>query len=227
MNRKGQKLVKRLCVYGGLLLTLFVVLAFITSPTKNMTFRQKLLHFLYPGFMRLSSVKQLIASGNGKSAPVSFYSLKATKIDGQSIDFHSLKGKKVLIVNTASDCGYTPQYAELQRLFEEQKGKLVILGFPSNDYKEQEKGNNDSIASFCKQNYGVTFTMMQKIITHKQAGQDPVYQWLTDSSKNGWNNRAPKWNFSKYLINEEGQLQDHFDPSVSPLSKEFLSKLSP
>ena len=101
------------------------------------------------------------------------------------------------------------------------KGKLLVIGFPANDFKEQEKGTDEEIMQFCKLNYGVTFPLMKKSVVIRSAGQNPVFQWLTDSAKNGWNNKYPSWNFSKYLVNENGILTNYFDPSVSPLGKEI------
>lgn len=157
--------------------------------------------------------------------PVSFYSLKATLGNGGEFDFTQLKGKKVLLVNTASNCGYTNQYDDLQKLNEQFHNKLVILGFPANDFKEQEKGNDEEIAQFCKINFGVTFPLMKKSSVIRDADQNEVFKWLTDSTRNGWNRKQPSWNFSKYLINEEGVLIKYFDPSVSPLSEEVVTEI--
>ena len=162
---------------------------------------------------------------SAKPTFLSFYDLSATQIDGKEIKFADFKGKKLLLVNTASDCGYTNQYADLQKLYEDFSNKLVVIGFPANDFKEQEKGTDEEIAQFCQKNYGVTFPIMKKSVVIKSAQQNPVYQWLTDSSKNGWCNQQPSWNFSKYLLDENGVLTNYFDPSVSPLSKEITDKL--
>jgi glutathione peroxidase len=156
-----------------------------------------------------------------KTPPVSFFSLKHKLNSGEILDFETLKGKKVLIVNTASDCGYTDQYADLQKLSDKFAGKLIILAFPANDFKEQEKGSDEEIASFCKLNYGITFPLMKKSSVIKSQWQNPVYQWLTDEQKNGWNAQPPSWNFSKYLVSENGTLLNYFGPAVSPLSKEI------
>jgi glutathione peroxidase len=131
----------------------------------------------------------------------------------------------VLLVNTASNCGFTNQYDDLQKLHEQFPNELVILGFPANDFKEQEKGNDEEIAQFCKINFGVTFQLMKKSSVVKAPDQNEVFRWLTDSTKNGWNSKQPSWNFSKYLINEEGVLINYFDPSVSPLSEEVISEI--
>jgi len=153
-----------------------------------------------------------------------FYDLKAISIEGEEISFNQFKGKKVLIVNTASSCGYTYQYEGLQRLHDLYGSNVVVLGFPANDFLFQERGSDADIADFCEQNYGVTFPMFSKITT-KGANQSPVYKWLTNKELNGWNEKKPTWNFCKYLVNEEGDLVAFFDKSVKPLSKEITSKL--
>ncbi|NCU06217.1 MAG: glutathione peroxidase [Chitinophagaceae bacterium] len=190
-----------------------------------MTLRQKFLKAVYPLFV-WSKKKTAAKFTNEKATPaVSFYSLTSTLNNGSSFSFEQLKGKKVLLVNTASNCGYTGQYDELQKLHEQYADKLVILGFPANDFKEQEKGSDEEIAQFCKINFGVTFPLMKKSTVLKTADQNEVYKWLSDSTKNGWNNKAPSWNFSKYLISEDGKLLNYFDPAVSPLGKEIVDQL--
>lgn len=144
-----------------------------------------------------------------------FYDLKAEAIDGSSIDFSQYKGKKLLIVNTASRCGYTPQYEDLQTLHEMFGDKITILGFPSNNFGAQEPGTNDEIAQFCKANYGVTFQMFAKTDVIG-SNQHPVYQWLTNPSFNGKNEQAPTWNFCKYLIDENGELVSFHGAGTNP-----------
>jgi glutathione peroxidase len=197
-----------------------IYMQIINRNSKNMTNRQKVLKAIYPAFMwftKLTGTNATELSG-AKEPPVSFYLQKGILSNGDTIDFSSLKGKKILLVNTASNCGYTNQYDDLQKLSEDYKDKLVILGFPANDFKEQEKGTDKEIAEFCKLNFGVTFPLMQKSIVIKSPQQNSVFQWLTEAAKNGWNDKAPTWNFSKYLVNEKGILTNYFDPSVSPLS---------
>ena len=139
--------------------------------------------------------------------------------------FEQLKGRKVLIVNTASECGYTPQYAELQDLYAAHKDKgLVVLGFPSNEFGEQEPGDEKTIATFCEKNYGVTFPMMSKVMT-KGEHQHPVYQWLTQKAKNGALDSVVKWNFGKYLINEDGSFYTMLASAADPLSPQVLAWL--
>jgi len=152
----------------------------------------------------------------------SFYLLKAMLINGKELDFMTLSGKQVLLVNTASNCGYTGQYAELQALYEKYGDKLFILAFPANDFADQEKADNDEIAQFCQVNYGVTFPVMKKGVVIKKAEQQDIYKWLTNSNENGWNEHAPDWNFGKYLINEKGTLTHYFGPSISPLDDIFI-----
>lgn len=193
-----------------------------------MTLRQKFLKIVYPVFMWFTkkAYKTKSTSSKDKPEPVkSFYSLEDTTIEGKPFDFSQLKGKKVLLVNTASNCGYTNQYEELEKLYTKYHGKLVVLGFPANDFKEQEKGTDEEIATFCKKNFGVTFPLMKKSTVMKTPGQNEVFKWLTDKSQNGWNNHQPMWNFSKYLVSEEGKLINHFVPAISPLSKEILNTI--
>ncbi len=151
----------------------------------------------------------------------SIYDFKVEAIDGTTIDFSEYKGKKLLIVNTASKCGYTPQYEDLQTLHEEYGDKLVILGFPSNNFMGQEPGTNLQIAEFCSENYGVTFQMFAKVEV-KGKDQHPLYKWLSNKDLNGWNDDAPSWNFCKYLIDENGKLVKFYKSSVKPMDQEIL-----
>ncbi len=155
----------------------------------------------------------------------SFYNFKLNAIDGTVIDFAKYKGKKVLIVNTASECGYTPQYKELQKLHETYGNKITVLGFPCNDFGGQESGTAKTIQSFCEKNYGVTFQMFDKVAVK---GKDiaPLYQWLTTKTQNGWNEQAPTWNFCKYLVNENGELIKFFPSAVSPVGNEIIDAIS-
>jgi glutathione peroxidase len=151
----------------------------------------------------------------------SFYDFKLKSIEGKEIDFSTYKGKKVLIVNTASECGYTPQYDELQELHEKHGNKLTILGFPANNFGGQEPGTNDEIGAFCRKNFGVTFQLFEKT----DIKENVLYKWLTDKDQNGWNSEAPNWNFCKYLINEKGELVKFYSSAVSPLSNEIVNNL--
>ena len=161
---------------------------------------------------------------NTAQAMSKFHDFKMRSISGEEIDFAGFKGKKVLIVNVASRCGYTPQYADLQKLHELHGDKVVILGVPANDFGAQEPGSNEDIASFCQKNYGVTFRMFEKV-TVKGANKTPLYRWLSDKSQNGWNEQEPKWNFCKYLISETGELKEFFGSGVKPLSDEMIKAI--
>ncbi len=152
----------------------------------------------------------------------SIYRFEAEAIDGSVIDFKSFEGQKLLIVNTASRCGYTSQYEDLQKLHEQYGDKITVLGFPSNNFMGQEPGSNEEIAEFCKINYGVTFQMFAKIDV-KGKDQHPIYEWLSSKEKNGWNDKAPSWNFCKYLIDEEGKLVKFFKSGTNPMDDEILS----
>ncbi len=205
-----------------------VYVVIVNRNSKNMSPRQKVLKAVYPAWIFFTKLigKNTDALANEHQKPaVPFHSLKGMLNNGTTYDFSSLKGKKVLLVNTASDCGYTGQYDELQQLQKKFENKLVILGFPANDFKEQEKGSDEEIAQFCKVNFGVTFPLMKKSSVVKSEAQNEVFKWLTDSTKNGWNGKQPSWNFSKYLVNEEGILTHYFDPSVSPTSEQVLKEI--
>ena len=151
------------------------------------------------------------------------YQFKVTNLYGEPFDFASLKGKKVMIVNTASKCGLTPQYKELEALYKEYKDQgLVIIGFPANNFASQEPGTNEEIAAFCEQNYGVTCPMMEKVSV-KGDDMAPVYQFLTRKSKNGVQDSEVEWNFQKYLINENGELEKVISPRTLPTDPEIIN----
>lgn len=155
-----------------------------------------------------------------------FYSFKVKTLEGETFDFATLRGKKVMIVNTASKCGYTPQYKELQQLYEEQGGDgFVILGFPANNFLNQEPGTAEEIREFCTANYGVTFPMMEKISV-KGNDMHPLYRWLTQKSMNGVLDSDVKWNFQKYLVDENGNLQEMLLPREKPMSDKVIDWLS-
>jgi glutathione peroxidase len=189
------------------------------------TIRQKILKLVYPLFLlykKIISGRPVVENKDSVKPPVSFYSLKTQLINGEKLSFEKLKGKKVLIVNTASDCGFTNQYADLQKLYQHSKEDLEIIAFPANDFKQQEKGTNEEIEKFCVSNYFVRFKLAKKTQVVKGNSQDPVFQWLSNKENNGWNDRAPVWNFTKYLLNEEGVLTHYFEPAVSPVSEEVI-----
>ncbi|MEB2784027.1 glutathione peroxidase [Algoriphagus persicinus] len=151
----------------------------------------------------------------------SFYEFTMKDLEGKDVDFSSFKGKKIMVVNVASKCGYTPQYEALQKLYSENSKKLVILGFPANNFGGQEPGSNDEIKSFCSENYGVTFPMFEKVSV-KGFDKHPIYRWLSDAELNGWNNEEPGWNFCKYILDEKGELIKFFPSKVDPLDKEII-----
>ncbi len=159
-----------------------------------------------------------------KADTKTLYEFKMNSIDGNEVDLSQYKGKKVLIVNVASECGYTPQYEGLEKLYETYKDKLVILGFPANNFGGQEPGTNDQIKSFCKDHYNVTFPMFEKISV-TGSDQHPLYQWLSQKDLNGWNDQKPTWNFCKYLIDETGHLVKFYSSAVDPMSDEITSQL--
>ncbi len=150
------------------------------------------------------------------------YQFKVTTLDGKELDFSTLKGKKVLIVNTASKCGLTPQYKDLEALYKEYKDKgFVIVGFPANNFAKQEPGTSEEIAEFCERNYGVTFPMMEKISV-KGDDMAPIYHFLTEKSKNGLQDSEVEWNFQKYLINEKGELEKVIGPQTLPTDAQIV-----
>jgi glutathione peroxidase len=152
------------------------------------------------------------------------HQFKVKGIDGKTIDFATFKGKKVLIVNTASECGYTPQYEGLQKLYLQQKGNLVIVGFPCNQFGGQESGTEATIQSFCKSRYGVTFPLTAKVDV-KGENITPIYKWLCSKNENGVLDATIKWNFNKFLLDENGKLLAYFPSSVAPDSDEILKLL--
>lgn len=153
----------------------------------------------------------------------SFYELESETIDGELFKFEQLKGKIVMIVNTASKCGYTPQFEDLQKLYDKYKDKdFVILGFPSNDFLKQDPGTNEEIKSFCTKNYGVTFQMMSKIKV-KGKNMHLVYQWLTKKEKNGFEDSKIKWNFQKYIIDKNGKLIGSFKTKIKPFDERIIN----
>jgi len=149
------------------------------------------------------------------------YQFKVKDIEGKEFDFASLKGKKIMVVNTASECGLTPQYEQLQKIYSEFKDKnFVIVGFPANNFGAQEPGTNKEINAFCTKNYGVTFPMMEKISV-KGDDMHPLYHFLTEKAKNGLEDNHVEWNFQKYLINEKGEVVNVISPRVLPNDKEI------
>ena len=192
---------------------------------------KKLSLFLLISFLILSCQNQ--AQNQGNTAQKSnkktttmekqtIYQFKVTDLYGNEFDFASLKGKKILIVNTASECGLTPQYKDLEAIYGKYKEKnFVIVGFPANNFGAQEPGSNEQIAAFCQKNYGVTFPMMEKISV-KGNDKHELYQFLTEKSKNGLQDSDVEWNFQKFLINENGELVKVLSPRVLPTDTEIV-----
>jgi len=171
--------------------------------------------------------------GNSQSAELAsdaisttknIYDFKVESLDAGTINFADFKGKKILIVNTASECGYTPQYKDLQALYEKFKDKLVIVGFPANNFGGQEPGTATEIKAFCEKNYGVSFPMAAKVSV-KGSDMAPIYQWLTSKAANGVLDAEIGWNFNKFLIDEKGNMVAHFPSKVKPMDEAIISKL--
>ena len=179
---------------------------------------------IYP--LRKKLIK-LIKPGKSESKPAhavagSVHQFKIAGINGQEIDLGKFKGNKILLVNTASECGYTPQYATLQQLYEKYGSNLAIVGFPSNNFGAQEPGSESEIMNFCEQNYGVTFPLSKKIDVIG-VHQHPLFRWLTKKELNGWNDREPNWNFCKYLIDEDGRLIHFFSHKMDPMDEKIIA----
>lgn len=205
-----------------------LVSAAVLMKKKDMSYRQSILKSIYPMIMwstHSNGKKQSLENKNGATPAMSFYDLTMIAIDGTPFNFSNLKGKKIMIVNTASDCGYTGQYEALEKLQQQYKDHLVVIGFPANDFKEQEKSDNQNIAAFCKKNYGVSFPLMEKSIVIKKNHQNLVHKWLSDMSLNGWCNQEPAWNFCKYLINEQGVLVNYFPMTIDPLDPSVIAAI--
>jgi glutathione peroxidase len=165
----------------------------------------------------ITSTKHIVMSKQN------IYQFQVEDLEGNPFDFSTLKGKKILVVNTASACGLTPQYEQLQAIYEKYKDKnFVIVGFPANNFGSQEPGTNQQIATFCQKNYGVTFPMMAKISV-KGSDMHAVYQFLTQKTKNGLEDSEVQWNFQKYLINEKGELDKVISPRTLPTDAEIVN----
>lgn len=192
-----------------------------------MTVRQRLLLVLYPLIRALASVTGKNKHYRTSTIPpnTSFYSLRATLINGEEFEFRLLRGKQILIVNTASDCGFTAQYRSLKKLSIKCKD-LQILLFPSDDFKNQEPGSDKEIALFCKSNFDLDLPLFKKSIVTSKPGCNEVFYWLTHKEMNGWNDDPPDWNFSKYLIDEHGRLTHVFSHFTDPCQRIFTEHLS-
>jgi glutathione peroxidase len=217
---KYKNMIIKIAIAVGVLVSVAVLM-----KKKDMSYRQSILKTMYPIIMKVTGkagskqvqVNTALVKGN-----LDFYSLTTKDIAGNAFNFEQFKGKKVLIVNTASDCGYTGQYENLEKLAQQFKGSLVVVGFPANDFKNQETKDDQAIAAFCQKNYGVSFPLMAKSVVIKTKDQNAVYAWLTTANLNGWCTQPPAWNFCKYLVNEEGVLTHYFPMSVDPLDQAIL-----
>jgi glutathione peroxidase len=158
------------------------------------------------------------------STKTSFFQFAPNSISGEPVDLEQFRGKKIIVMNVASKCGFTPQYDDWQKFYEANKEFVVVLGFPSNEFAGQEPGTEADIAAFCKKKFGVTFPMFEK---SKVRGKDksPLYQWLSDPEQNGWNAQAPTWNFCKYIIDENGDLTHFFPAKITPDNIDFLKAM--
>lgn len=169
----------------------------------------------------------LFSGFNSKVAPeekTNLYHLSFTDINGKEVNMKDFKGKNIVIVNVASECGFTKQYEDLQKLHEAYKENTVVIGFPCNQFGGQEPGSEEEIATFCKKNFGVTFLLASKIDV-KGEGMHPIYQWLTSKSENGVIDSSVKWNFQKYVINKQGELVDVFYSVTNPMSDKITKLL--
>lgn len=181
---------------------------------------------LFSAFMIAMPGNPVHTSGPGQPAPKSIYDFTVNSLTGGQINFADFKGKKILVVNTASKCGFTPQYADLEKLYNQFKGKLVIVGFPCNQFGSQAPGTSKEISAFCTNEYHITFPMATKI---NVKGDDtaPIYQWLEAQAKaKGFEPVQPQWNFGKYLLNEKGELVAVFKSPTNPMSKEVLDAVA-
>jgi glutathione peroxidase len=186
-------------------------------------------------FLMLLSVVAFLQSCTNQKSEISqsktkelmgktIYDFKVESLDGKEIDFADFKGKKILVVNTASECGFTPQYADLEKVYEQYKDKLVIVGFPANNFGGQEPGTNTEIGAFCQKNYGVTFPMAAKVSV-KGDDTAPIFKYLTEQELNGVKNTTILWNFTKFLIDENGKLIDTFVSTTKPTDEAITKYL--
>lgn len=174
---------------------------------------------------KVSEKKTRILTNDIIVPPVSFYSLQGELCDNKWLDFKILKGKKVLLVNTASGCGFTEQFDQLQKLYKKYNNELVVLAFPTTDF-DTDNSSDEEIAIFCRENFRVSFPILKKSIVKNGKSQNNIFKWLTNTEKNGWNNQAPTWNFCKYLIDEDGKLVGYFGSAIEPMGKEIIAAIA-
>ncbi len=226
MQSNTHRIMKTLVASLILFSATVVYITIANKNTKQMTTKQKILKAFYPIIMWAGkSKKEAVYNSNQIKPLVDFYSFKIELNDGNILDMSTLKGKKVILVNTASDCGFTAQYENLEKLYQQKKERIIIIGFPANDFAQQEKKKDIEIAQFCKKNYGVQFPLAKKGVVIKNKNQQEIYKWLTDKSLNGWNEKAPSWNFCKYIIDENGVLVCFLPSATDPLGKEMKNAL--
>lgn len=180
------------------------------------------MHMLLFGLLGLFTMNKVPKIGQTQEPVSPIYDIEINALDGKPLDLSQYKGKKLMIVNVASKCGLTPQYEELQQLHEQYGDKVTLLGVPCNQFLNQEPGSSEEIATFCSKNYGVTFQLAEKVDV-KGKDQHPLYQWLTQKAINGVEDSEVKWNFQKYLIDENGRLEAVFSPKTTPLDDEIIS----
>jgi len=183
-----------------------------------------LIVIFFTGIGTMTFLKSTLKAGPKIKSIKPFYDLSINDINGDLIDLKSFKGKKIMLVNVASKCGYTDQYSDLQELYQTHSEKLEIIGIPCNDFGRQEPGSAEEIKSFCNVNYGITFTLASKQ-NIKSKPISNLYEWLSNPELNGWNSALPSWNFCKYIIDEEGELIHFFRSGVNPNDSEILELL--
>lgn len=157
---------------------------------------------------------------------MSFYSLQGELCGDKRLDFKTFQGKKVLLVNTASGCGFTEQFDQMQKLFKQYNAELVVIAFPTNDF-DTDNNNDEQIALFCRENFRVSFPILKKSSVKKSKSQNNIFKWLTNPAENGWNSQPPTWNFCKYLVNEKGILTGYFGSAIEPIGKEIINAIRP
>lgn len=180
--------------------------------------------FTFYAFRMGKTLERPMQTMTTDSTTSSFFQFTVNDIEGKPVRLEQFRGRKIIVLNTASECGYTPQYADWEKFYAANKEHIVVLGFPCNDFGGQEPGSAAEITTFCQKNYGVTFPLFEKVSVKGEA-KSPVYQWLTDPAQNGWNTQEPTWNFCKYLIDENGKLVNFFASKIKPDSPEFLQAL--
>ncbi|HTL07111.1 MAG TPA: hypothetical protein VL307_02600 [Chitinophagaceae bacterium] len=192
-----------------------------------MTVKQQFFKAVYPLYVRVSKLsenKRKIILHAPMVPLVSFYGLTAEDGNAASFNLKDLAGRKILLVNTASGCGFTQQFDALQQLYKRYQEKLVVLAFPTTDF-DRDDSNDEQIALFCKEQFRVSFPIMKKSVVKNGRRQNAVYRWLTDPQQNGWNLQPPTWNFCKYLLNEQGMLIGYFGAAIEPLSTEITTAI--